>query len=345
MRHALPLGRPVRFAAPRRAPPEIPLMSGRLVARCIGRALLTIPLALALEPAPTPTPFCGRWAIAGAQTSTARITGLVTDQAGAPLSDVTVSGRSISTNATRTARTSANGFYALSGLQPDEYEITVRRIGMASQTRRVRVMIGQSLDVDFRLAAAAVELTTVQVSAAATDAEAERRSTEVATNITQEQIESIPLTDRNFLSLALLAPGIRRDGGSITSGAQSANNINVFVDGVTFKSDILVGGVVGQDASKGNPFPQNAVQEFRVITQQYKAEYQRATSAIITATTKSGTNEWTGDVFGYFQNKGAIERDYFVARRCDSLVKAGASCAGKPRLDKYQIGGSVGGPL
>ena len=320
-------------------------MSGHSVGRCIGRALLTIPLALALEPAPTPAPSSARWAVAGAQTSTARITGLVTDQAGAPLSDVTISGRSISTNATRTTRTSATGFYALSGLQPDEYELTVRRIGMASQTRRVRVMIGQSLDVDFRLAATAVELTTVQVSAAATDAEAERRSTEVATNITQEQIESIPLTDRNFLSLALLAPGIRRDGGSITSGAQSANNINVFVDGVTFKSDILVGGVVGQDASKGNPFPQNAVQEFRVITQQYKAEYQRATSAIITATTKSGTNEWTGDVFGYFQNKGGIERDYFVARRCDSLVKAGAQCAGKPRLDKYQIGGSVGGPL
>ncbi len=316
-------------------------MTRYLVGRRARRALLTIPLALALEPASFP----GSPAVAGAQTSTARITGIVTDAAGAPLSDVTVSGRSISTNAMRHARTSATGFYALSGLQPDEYELTARRIGMAVQARRVRVMIGQSLNVDLRLAATAVELTTVQISAEATDAEAERRSTEVATNITQEQIESIPLTDRNFLSLALLAPGVRNDGGSITSGAQSANNINVFVDGVTFKSDILVGGVVGQDASKGNPFPQNAVQEFRVITQQYKAEYQRATSAIITATTKSGTNEWTGDVFGYFQNRFGIERDYFGALRCDSISNAGGACTPKPRLDKYQIGGSVGGPL
>ena len=321
-------------------------MSRNPVGRCIGRALLMIPIALALDPAPIPSLFLASRAVAGAQTSTARISGIVTDAGGAPLSDVTVSGRSISTNAMRNARTSATGFYALSGLQPDEYELTVRRIGMASETRRVRVMIGQTLDVDFSLSPTAVELTAVQVTAAATDVEAERRSTEVATNITQEQIESIPLTDRNFLSLALLAPGIRRDGGSITSGAQSANNINVFIDGVSFKSDILVGGVVGQDASKGNPFPQNAVQEFRVITQQYKAEYQRATSAIITATTKSGTNEWTGDVFGYFQNKFAIERDYFAARRCDSLANENAPpCAAKPRLDKYQIGGSVGGPI
>ena len=283
--------------------------------------------------------------VAGGQTSTARITGTVTGEGAAPLADAIVSARSLTTNTARSTRTSATGFYALNGLQPDEYELSARRLGMAAQTRRVRVLIGQSLDIDFNLSATAVQLSTVQVAAEAVDAEADRRSPEVATNITQEQIESIPLTDRNFLSLALLAPGIRRDGGSITSGAQSANNINVFVDGVSFKNDILVGGVAGQDASKGNPFPQNAVQEFRVITQQYKAEYQKATSAIITATTKSGGNRWEGDLFGFFQNKGLIQRDYFVQFRCDSARAAGGVCADKARLDKYQIGGSVGGPV
>src|SRR5688572_11526604 len=282
---------------------------------------------------------------AAAQTSTARVTGTVTSD-GRPVPDATVTARSITTNITRSARTSASGFYAIPGLNPDEYEITVRRIGVAPQTRRVRTLIGQALVVDFAPSTASVQLEAVEVRSTAADEEVEKRTTEVATNITKEQIESTPLPDRNFLSLALLAPGIRRDGGSITSGAQSANNINVFVDGVTFKSDILVGGVVGQDASKGNPFPQNAVQEFRVITQQYKAEYQRATSAIITATTKSGTNTWEGDAFGYFQNKNAIERNYFQQRACDSLAAANApACAPKPRLDKYQIGGSVGGPI
>jgi hypothetical protein len=281
-----------------------------------------------------------------AQTSTARITGTVTNADGSPLADAVVSARDMSTNISRSARTSERGFYALVGLNPAEYEVMVRRLGSAPQTRRVRPLTGQSLVVDFRVASSAVELSAVEVRGSTEIEEIEKRTTEVATNITSEQIESTPLPDRNFLSLALLAPGIRRDGGSITSGAQSANNINVFVDGVTFKSDILVGGVVGQDASKGNPFPQNAVQEFRVITQQYKAEYQRATSAIITATTKSGTNRWEGDAFGYFQNKNAIERDYFAQRACDSLAAANAPpCAPKARLDKYQIGGSVGGPL
>ena len=235
---------------------------------------------LALAPAPGIEFVFGQrvaLGIAAAQTTTARISGSVTGDNAAPLADAIITARSIATNTTRSTRTSSSGFYALNGLQPDEYELTARRLGMAAQTRRVRVLIGQSLDIDFILAAAAVELSAVQVSATGAAAEDDRRSVEVATNITQEQIESIPLPDRNFLSLAMLAPGVRREGGSITSGAQSANNINVFVDGVTFKSDILVGGVVGQDASKGNPFPQNAVQEFRVITQQYKAEYQRAT--------------------------------------------------------------------
>ena len=303
---------------------------------------------LALAPAPGIEFVFGQrvaLGIAAAQTTTARISGSVTGDNAAPLADAIITARSIATNTTRSTRTSSSGFYALNGLQPDEYELTARRLGMAAQTRRVRVLIGQSLDIDFILAAAAVELSAVQVSATGAAAEDDRRSVEVATNITQEQIESIPLPDRNFLSLAMLAPGVRREGGSITSGAQSANNINVFVDGVTFKSDILVGGVVGQDASKGNPFPQNAVQEFRVITQQYKAEYQRATSAIITATTRSGTNTWTGDAFGYFQNENVIARDYFAQRQCDSLEAAGGACAPKARLDKYQLGGSIGGPI
>ncbi|MEO7520404.1 MAG: TonB-dependent receptor [Gemmatimonas sp.] len=291
--------------------------------------------------------LAGAAATVQAQSSTSRITGTVTGENGNPVAGATVTARSVSSNTSRSATTSERGFYVLPGLAPDEYHVTVRRLGQQAMSRRIRPLIGESVTLDFKLTATSVQLATVEVNAEVVATEADRRSTEVATNITQEQIRSVPLTERNFLALALLAPGVRRDGGSITSGAQSANNINVFVDGATFKSDILVGGVVGQDASKGNPFPQNAVQEFRVITQQYKAEYQRATSAIITATTKSGTNTWSGDAFGYFQNRFAIERDYFQQRRCDSLatVANAAPCAAKPRLDRYQIGGSLGGPI
>ena len=316
-------------------------MSIRSVVRSVQSLLL-----VALMPSLSVVPRVGSagGGVAGAQTNTARITGTVLVQDGTPATEATITAQNLATNTSRTVRASDRGFYALTGLPPGDYEITARRIGLAPQTRRVRAQIGQSLEIDFRLTAAAVQLSAVQVSAEALT-DVDRRSPEVATNITQEQIESTPLPDRNFLSLATLAPGIRRDGGSITSGAQSANNINVFIDGVSFKNDMLVGGVAGQDASKGNPFPQNAVQEFRVITQQYKAEYQKATSAIITATTKSGTNRWQGDLFTYFINENAIQRDYFAEIRCDSLRNASAACPDKARLDKYQIGGSVGGPV
>src|SRR5207247_9454150 len=91
----------------------------------------------------------------------------------------------------------------------------------------------------------------------------------------------------------------RLDGTSktVSSGAQGPEGINIFIDGASLKNDVLAGGVAGQRDSRGNPFPRNAVQEFRIITQNYKAEYQKASSAIITATTRSGTNDWQRSAF------------------------------------------------
>src|SRR2546423_6495667 len=105
-------------------------------------------------------------------------------------------------------------------------------------------------------------------------------------------------------------------------------------DGASYKNDVLQGGVAGQDASRGNPFPLNAVREFRVITQNYKAEYQKASSAIIAATTQSGTNEWRGNAFYYGMGQGFIARDPFLA-----------PSASKPEFRRTLAGLSVGGPL
>ena len=136
------------------------------------------------------------------------------------------------------------------------------------------------------------------------------RTSEVATNISVEQIESLPQGNRNFLNFAALAPGVRindRDTEkTFQAGALGANAVNVYIDGVSYKNQVINGGVVGQDSSRGNPFPQNAVQEFRVITQNFKAEYEQASSAIITAKTKSGTNEFHGDTFIYYQDKSLV---------------------------------------
>src|SRR5262249_31785467 len=204
----------------------------------------------------------------------------------------------------RSAVTSANGFYAIGGLQPGQYQVTVRMMGFGDQSRGMRLLVGQTLDANFDLAAAAVALEGLTAVAAPVQ---ETRTSEVATNVTREQVESLPTPDRNFLGLAVLAPGTQLQGDRLdgqrktfTAGAQPAEQVNVFIDGASYKNDLLQGGVAGQDASRGNPFPRNAIREFRVITQNYKAEYQKASSAIITATTQSGTNRWeTAGFFNY----------------------------------------------
>src|SRR4029077_15285231 len=107
-----------------------------------------------------------------------------------------------------------------------------------------------------------------------------------------------------------MAPGIRLSTDptrkTFAGDAQDAEQTNIFIDGVSTKNDVLQGGTSGQDSSRGNPFPQSAVQEFRVITQNYSAQYDHASSAIITAVTKSGGNQFHGQAFGFYQPKAWV---------------------------------------
>ena len=84
---------------------------------------------------------------------------------------------------------------------------------------------------------------------------------------------------------------------NIVQGRGSSNSINVFIDGVGQKNYVTPGGLTGMDDSPGNPFPQSAIGEFKVITSNYKAEYDQLSSAAVTAVTRSGTNDFEGSVF------------------------------------------------
>src|SRR3989440_2343748 len=252
----------------------------------------------------------------GAQTSTGSIRGYVTDASGAPVVGARVVAVNIATSAQREVTTQSTGFYAILGLVPAEYDVTGRQIGMAPQKIRVRVLIGEVFPLDFKLAASAVQIEAVSVAAAAG---VEMRTSEVATNVTQQQIERLPTASRNFLDLAALAPGVTTSEDRVNGigfrtfqgGGASPNQSNIFVDGTSLKNDLTGGGVTGQDASRGNPFPRNAVQEYRVIAQNFKAEYAKSSSAIVTATTRSGTNEWHGGAFLGYQNKDLVALDTF----------------------------------
>ena len=143
---------------------------------------------------------------ASAQTSTGSIRGYVTDSSGAPLEGARVVAANLKTSAQREVTTQGRGFYALLGLEPAEYEVTARNIGMAPQKLRVRVLIGEVYPLDFRLAASAIQIEAVTVAVASG---VETRTSEVATNVTQQQVEGLPTPSRNFLDLAALAPGTR----------------------------------------------------------------------------------------------------------------------------------------
>ncbi len=289
-----------------------------------------------------------------AQTTTGSIRGYITADNGAAIAGADVRARNAATGVERAATSNARGFYSLPGLVPGQYALAVRHIGHKPVGRTVQVQIGQDLTLNFSLETSAVQLEELTVSVAPA---VETRSTEVATNVTPAQVEALPKSDRNFLALAVLAPGVRLSGDrigdtrkTISAGAQGAEQINVFIDGASYKNDILKGGVAGQDASRGNPFALNAVQEFRVITQNYKAEYQKASSAIITATTKSGSNTWTGNAFFAYQNKSLVKLDTFQLRdkfRADSTGQANStpSTFRKPDYNRSLIGVSAGGPV
>ena len=284
---------------------------------------------------------------AAAQTTTGSIRGAIRSTDGSPVTDATVIARSVTSGTLRNAVTNSDGFYNLAGLRPDRYVVSVRRIGYSAREDTVTVLIGQSISRDYRLATATATLDAVVVTANS-DGAVETRTSEIATNVTQQQINDLPTTDRNFMGLAVLAPGTSLQGDRLdgqrktfTAGAQGPEQVNIFIDGASYKNDILKGGVAGQDASRGNPFPRNAVQEFRILTQNYKAEYQKASSAIITATTKSGGKTWTGDVFFNALTKKWVALDTFQLRD----RKANPSGFTRPDYERYQMGVSAGGPL
>jgi hypothetical protein len=278
-----------------------------------------------------------------AQTSTGTIRGTVTT-AGVGVIDAQVLAKNVESGVQRGTLSREQGLYVLPGMIPGSYDVTVRRIGSAPTTRRVVVQIGAIANEDFSLSEQATQLQSVLVSAAPA---VETHTSEVATNVTAAQISKLPTPSRNFLDLAQLSPGItvtedRVNGNSRTvrAGGQAPSSVNLFIDGTSFKNDLTQGGIAGQDASRGNPFPRNAVDQYRVIGQNFKAEYQKASSAVITATTKSGGNAWSGNALFGYQNAGMVQLDSF--QRVD---KTNNPTLKKPDYSRTLTALSFGGPI
>jgi hypothetical protein len=242
-----------------------------------------------------------------AQTSTATIHGKVVNEQKTALAGAKITAVGTASGFIADVTAGPDGSFQLGGLTPGEYTLAVQATGFETRSETVTVLVGQNLSLNLELTSTQVLNEAITVTG---EQFVETKSPEAATNVTTFQIENLPQDDRNFLNFAALAPGIRisLDPQRKTFGAdaQPAEQTNVFIDGVSQKNDVLQGGLVGQDASRGNPFPQNAVQEFRVITQNYSAQYEKASSAIISAVTKSGGNSFRGQIFDYYQPKAWV---------------------------------------
>lgn len=240
-----------------------------------------------------------------AQSATrATIRGRVTNDQGNPIPNAEINAVEPTSGFVHTVTARPDGTYSLAGITPGLLNIVVAAPGYEPKSQDITVLVGQTLDLNLRLTRGAVLTESITVVG---NQAVETRTSEIATNVTTYQIENLPQDDRNFLNFAALAPGIRLSKDpqrkTFAGDAQDPEATNIFIDGVSTKNDVLLGGSVGQDSSRGNPFPQSAVQEFRVITQNYSAQYDHASSAIITAVTKSGGNKFSGQAFVYYQPK------------------------------------------
>ncbi len=237
-------------------------------------------------------------------------------------------------NAENGAKASANvradGTYDLVGLRPGTYEVTIKGADGKTLRETVILAVGETTTLESDMGKATEEVVV-------TGRRKEVKTSELATSVSKSQMENLPQNGRNFLNFAALAPGVTvsldPERKTFQSGALSANSVNVFIDGLSQKNQVLQGGVAGQDASRGNPFPQGAIQEYKVSTQNFKAEYEQAASAIITAVTISGTNQFRGEVFANYQSKDMIGQPYY---------QRGAT---KPDYSNKEYGATLSGPI
>jgi hypothetical protein len=224
----------------------------------------------------------------------------------------------------------AGGNYTIIGLRPSTYSVAVE----GREAQQTTLLVGQTGVVDFVQPRAAGEA--IVVTGRRTLREV--RTQTVATNITPAQIENLPQNKRNFLSFAALAPGVQVTPGEnaqVQAGAIASQFTNVFLDGMSFKNPINHGGTFGQNFGLGNPFPQVAVQEYRIETQNFGAESGQAGSAVISAITKTGGNEFHGSAFIEYQPKSFITQPFFDKK----------NNVPKPDYNRKQYGGELGGPI
>ncbi len=267
-------------------------------------------------------------------TADGALVGVISDSTGAAISGAVITAINQSTNAQRKTTTNGAGEYRFDLLPAGSYVLRAEAPGFSpADTQALSLQVGSTLTANLPLRAGSVS-TTIEV--ATTNQLVDVEKTDSSTNVTPQEVESLPINGRDFANLAILAPGVKLvDSYDPTKNryavyavnGSSGRNTNTTVNGIDNK-DNTVGGAVMQ-------LPLEAVEEFKISTSRFSAENGRSEGAALNVITKSGSNKYHGSLYGFFRSD-AIEK-----------INALDQIAGnpKPAYSRQQYGGSVGGPI
>ncbi|HUL79188.1 MAG TPA: carboxypeptidase regulatory-like domain-containing protein [Vicinamibacteria bacterium] len=273
-------------------------------------------------------------AAARAQGNVGTIDGRVLDSSKAAVPGATVTAKNVATGLTRTAVVSPTGTYRVTALPAGTYDVSASLAGFSTQvTKGVEVRVGDTVTVDFAMKVGAVA-ETVEVVGESPLVQA--TTSDVGQVITQKMVENIPLNGRKFQDLSLLVPGTRPSNyydptktevGGISFGGATGRSVIINVDGGD-DNDGVVRGLLQQ-------FSNDAIQEYKVTTQRYSAEYGRSVGGVVNVITKSGTNDFHGSAFVYARNQSLNAKTYFEEKTNEA----------KPDFSQQQFGATLGGPI
>jgi hypothetical protein len=265
----------------------------------------------------------------GVQAQNAQLNGVVKDQTGGVMPGVTVTVRNQQSGLVRTAVTDGEGEYRVPALPPAAYTIVAELQGFGTETRTDIVLaIEQTATVNFTMRTATVA-ETVTVTGDSPIVDTSR--SDVSTSVSTQQIDSLPVASRRWVELAMLTPAVSQDN---IRGQFYPGTVNIGAGTRSYSNAYVVDGVNNTWAEMGEPrqnFAMNSIQEFKVTTSTFKAEYGLATGGLLTVVSKSGTNQFHGEGLTFFRDQELTARTYFqdVA----------------PGYSRNQWGGSAGGPL
>ena len=268
---------------------------------------------------------------ASAQTETGQIHGTVTDQSGGTVPKAKIVIRNTSTGAERLLESDDHGFYAATNLLPGVYAVTVEAANLAKKEARVEVFVGKPSELDLQLSVGAT--TTVVEVVGQGGVQVNTESQTLSSSFDGLEMRTLPTLNRdpyanvgNVGTASDSDPSGRGAGGISFNGLRAAST-NILLDGSANNNEFT--------ASVGQTLPLDAIEELSVITNNFTAEYGRASGAIVNVVTKSGTNDLHGSAYEYNRVSDLASNSFFN----------NANGNPKPNLVRNQFGGRLGGPI